>query len=403
MHFSIAREQLLKALKAVSGVVEHKQAQATVLSNALFALIADKLVITASDQDVELTFSVVPQQIYAGGEALLPFKKIWDICRAFPDNSIITIKISAHKATVVAGKSRFVLATLVAEQFPKIAHKEEAVTINIARRVLLELVERTAFAMAEQDVRYFLNGLYFEVNDDQLKAVAADGHRLVMHAVKLTPGAVSATSAISIIVPRKGVLEILRALHDGGDSISLMVSKAHLRLLCGDLELVSSLLEGRFPDYRMVIPRGGDKVVVGDRAVLKDAFARAATLLSEKVRGIILRLKSGHLKISANNTENDEAEDEVEVDYQGEDLEIGFNVRYLIDFLSISSADKIRFTFSNASNSALVEEQYASDVPEVEGRGEAQDLATKERRQYSRELAESGMAQGLYVIMPMRA
>lgn len=374
LNFSIAREQLHKALRIISGVVERKQATSPVFSNALFVLKADQLVITASDQDVELTYAVpVMESLHGDASALLPFKKIFDVCRAIPEDKVITICVEGDKATIVAGRSRFVLSTLVAEQFPKIQHSSAEVSINIARSTLLELVARTAFSMAEQDVRYFLNGLFFEINGNQIKAIAADGHRLVLHTVGVDAMDMPHRT---MIVPRKGVLEIARALQEGANSVDLIISNNNVRLLNGDFELVSKLIEGRFPDYRTVIPRGGDKVVIGNREILKEAFARAAALLSDKVRGIILRIKPGNMQISANSAENDVAEDEVEIEYSGEELEIGFNVRYLIEFMTIATAEQIRFTFSGASSSVLIEELQSTNEP---------------------------TGNGVYVIMPMRA
>lgn len=384
MQFSIVREQLLKALKAAAGVVERRQQTAPLLANVLFRVTENTLLVAATDQEVAVTYLVEVQGVEAGGAALLPFKKINDICRTLPEHALITLKFAKSRATIIAGSSKFVLAALPADEFPKIEATAGDVKIVLARKMLLELIERTAFAMAEEDVRYFLNGLLVEGRGTKLRAVAADGHRLATHAVNL-PNALKIP--IEIIIPRKGVLEILRALHhDGPENVSFVIGERHVRLCCGELELSSRLYDGKFPNYQQVIPRGGDKVMIGNREALKEAFQRAAALLSEKVRGIRLKLEQGgnSLKIFANNAEHDEAEEELAVGYEGAALEIGFNVRYLLDFLHNSSAEQVKLTFSDPHSSALLEEQRAESTEHAENSGGA----------------DKGMH--MYVIMPMR-
>lgn len=357
MHFTIQREAFLKPLKAVAGVVERRShVTLPILSNVLIEIRENRIFLTTTDQEVELNasgeidFSETPT-----GKMTVPLRKLMEICRALPEGSIITFKEEAQeKVCIRAGRSRFSLSSLPAQQFPTVSLHKQGVSLQVSNKNLKQLVDNISFAMAEQDVRYYLNGMLLEMKGDGLYGVAADGHRLALSIIKDVTSELKKPS-FRLIVPRKGVLELQRILAEEDETITLNLGPQHLSVTTRNIGLTSKLLEGKFPDYQRIIPAGGDKVVVGKRLLLKEAFLRAAALFSDKSRGIKLRLTSGCLNILATNADQDEVEEDIEVDYQGEELEIGFNVKYLIDFLTVIQDECIKLTFTNASSSARVE------------------------------------------------
>lgn len=372
MRFNIQREALLKPLKAVAGVVERRH-NLPILSHVLIRGVDHKISVTGTDQEVELIAEGELSEPVDAFQIVVPFRKLMDLCRALPEGVAISIQKEEERLVIRAGKSRFALSTLPVAEFPSLNPDLNDFRFIVSKQTLRNLIDNTCFAMAEQDVRYYLNGMLLEVKQGELFAVAADGHRL---ALSSTPISMPNQQALRIIVPRKGVIELQRLLDErtpdeGEDSITLVIGTNHLRAISGSITLTTKLLEGRFPEYERIIPKEGHKIVLGQREVLKEAFMRAATLFSDKFRGVRLQLTPGRLKILATNTEQDEVEEDLEVDYQGSELEIGFNVKYLIDFLNVIQTECVRFTFSDANNSA-----------KVEGVG-----------------AESG---GIYIIMPMR-
>jgi len=357
MQFAISRETLLKLLRMVSGAVERRQQQNPILSNVLLRLDSSVLYVIATDQEVGLVAeqaldSVVQQQ----GAITVPFRKLNDICKALPDGSELKLEVQDDRCVIKSGRSRFVLATLPAEKFPdiqKISRDDSVCSFIVPKKQFRWLVARTAFAMAEQDVRYFLNGMLLEVKQDKLFSVAADGHRLAMNYITLDAPDLP---AMRVIVPRKGILEIMRLVDEDDAELQLTIVASHIQAHSGGVTVTSKLLDGKFPDYERVIPRDGTKIVIGNRERLKEAFHRASALFSEKFRGVRLRMSAERLLVLASNPEHDQVEEDLEVEYNGQDLEVGFNVRYLIDFLSVVQSDLVRFTFSDANKSTLIEE-----------------------------------------------
>lgn len=356
MQLSILRETLLKLLRTVSGAVEKRQQQNPILSNILLRATNDTLCITATDQEVELIAAEPLSSIVTTGEITVPFRKFYDICKALPDNSELMLEMQEDRVIIKSGRSRFVLATLAAENFPdvqRITQEKSVCTFSIQKAQLAWLVARTSFAMAEQDVRYFLNGMLLEVKNNKLYSVAADGHRLAMNFVPLTE---LNTVNVRVIVPRKGILEIMRIVDEANTDLQITISDSHIQVHTGGITVTSKLLDGKFPDYERVIPRDGNKIVVGNRERLREAFNRASALFSERFRGVRLKMSPERLMVLASNPEQDEVEEDLEVDYQGQELEVGFNVRYLLDFLGVIQSDQVRFTFSDANKSTLIEE-----------------------------------------------
>ncbi|MNP30975.1 DNA polymerase III subunit beta [compost metagenome] len=213
--------------------------------------------------------------------------------------------------------------------------------------------------MAQQDVRYYLNGMLLEVSGETLRAVATDGHRLAMCALQnAVPGQ---QDRHQVIVPRKGILEMARLLTEQDGEVSIVLGQHHIRATTGEFTFTSKLVDGKFPDYERVVPKGGDKIVIGERQLLREAFSRTAILSNEKYRGIRLQLSNGLLKIQANNPEQEEAEEEVQVDYNGSALEIGFNVSYLLDVLGVMGTEQVRMILSDANSSALLQDAESED------------------------------------------
>lgn len=357
MHFTIQREAFLKPLKAVAGVVERRNhVMHPILSNVLIEISGSQIFLTTTDQEVELNASgELAEAASVPGKITVPLRKLMEICRTSPEGALLTFKEEEQdKVCIRAGRSRFSLSSLPAAQFPAVSESKQGVLLRISNKSFKQLVDNLSFAMAEQDVRYYLNGMLLEMKEEGLYGVAADGHRLALSIIKDIETDVK-RAALRLIVPRKGVLELQRILEDVDEIVTLILSPQHLCVKTKSMSLTSKLLEGKFPDYERIIPQGGDKVVIGKRTLLKEAFLRAAALFSDKSRGVRLRLTPGCLNILATNAEQDEVEEDLEVDYQGEELEIGFNIKYLIDFLTVLPDEKIKFTFTNASSSARVE------------------------------------------------
>ena len=369
MKFSIAREALIKPLNLVAGVVERRQTL-PILSNVLLALEDKTLSLTGTDLEVELIGRVELEAAGVDGEVTVPARKLVDICKSLPEGSTIEFSLEGGKATVKAGRSRFTLSTLPAADFPAVESGAGSVALSLDQSLVKQLIDGTAFAMAQQDVRYYLNGLYLEILGGRLRVVATDGHRL---ALATGPALVEATDT-GVIIPRKGVLELSRLL-DGSVPLELAIGTNHIRATNEQFTFTSKLVDGKFPDYERVIPKNADKSVIGERGELKQAFTRTAILSNEKYRGVRLKLSENSLDITANNPEQEQAEEAVGVQYTGTELEIGFNVSYLLDVLSVLEQPQVRLSLSDEASSALLE----NAEPPSEGEPER-----------------------LYVVMPMR-
>jgi len=349
MKFTIDRESLLKPLQQVIGVVERRQTL-PVLGNLLVVASGEGLQVTATDLEVEIQANA-PMDIDEGGEITLPARKLIDICRALPENAQIEFYFQDQKAQIRSGKSRFSLSTLPAGDFPVVEKVHSDYQFAISQSKFKELIDRTQFSMAQQDVRYYLNGLMLEIGNGLLRAVATDGHRLALCDMEVD---LKLSDSRQVIVPRKGIQELQRLLEGSDDPVQVEVGSNHIRIRPDDVCFTSKLVDGRFPDYDRVVPKGGDKLVVADRELLRRALSRTSILSNEKYRGIRLNLEKNNIKIQAHNPEQEEADEEFEVDYQGGGLEIGFNVTYLLDVLSTVRSDKVEITLSDSNSSCLI-------------------------------------------------
>jgi DNA polymerase-3 subunit beta len=348
MKLTAEREKLLTPLQAVIGVVERRQTM-PVLANVLLGVSQGRLSITATDLEVELvaTTEVTVQQ---GGDITVPGRKLLDILRALPEKTGITITVEGEKLVIRAGRSRFSLSTLPATEFPVIEDINSQQMVQITRKDLLRLLEKTHFSMAQQDVRYYLNGMLLEIEGQTLRAVATDGHRLALCEATL---ASKAKSSQQVIVPRKGVLELQRVLTDEGPA-DICIGTNHVRAQIGDVRFTSKLIDGRFPEYSRVIPAAAANAIRADRDVLRQALQRTAILSNEKYRGIRVTVKRNMITVQAHNPEQEEAEEEIEVAYSGADLEVGFNVNYLLDALAAIDGQEVELGLTDSNSSCLI-------------------------------------------------
>jgi DNA polymerase-3 subunit beta len=360
MKFSTDRGTLLKALSMLAGVVERPQQTQVilpVLSHLLFDCDEDGLSITGTDLEVELNVHVRDGvEVEQPGRATLPGRKLAEIWRSLPESSPVAVE-SGDQVRVRSGRSRFQLATLPAEEYPSMETGGDGETeLSVAPGDLRRLVDQTSFAMAQQDVRYYLNGLLLEVTDSHIRSVATDGHRLAMCTL---PGGAAGADRVQAIVPRKGVVELGRLLTDAEEPVELSLGNNYLRAKNAGYTLTTKLVEGQFPDYIKVIPRAGERQLSGDRETLRQSFLRAAIIGSDQRRVaplVRLAVEQDRLVVKANNAETqEEAEEEVSVDYQGDTFEIGFNVDYLQDVLGVVDSDNVRVSIADGGGSALIE------------------------------------------------
>lgn len=352
MKFKIAREKILKPLQHLAGVVERRQTL-PVLANVLVVLDGDKLSITGTDTEVELVANLILDQQYPGGQTTIPAKKLLDICKSLPDGGVIDFEQEENRVIIKCGRSKFNLSTLPAVEFPSLDDKKTAVQFAIRQGYLKELIDKTSFAMAQQDVRFYLNGMLLEVSQNRLRAVATDGHRLALGNREILFDAEGTTQAI---VPRKGITELARLFNDDDKDVVISLSGNHIRAETEDFRFTSKLIDAKYPDYERVLPKHGDKTIIADKDSLKQCFSRVSILSNEKYRGVRLKFESGVLTAAANNPEQEEAEESIVINYEGSQLEIGFNVNYLLDVLSVVKSESVSINLMDTNSSALIKE-----------------------------------------------
>lgn len=354
MKLNISREAFLKPLQLVAGVVERRQTL-PILANVLIAVKGGVLSLTGTDLEVEVLGWANADDVGGDDEVTVPARKLVDICRSLPEGAQIQLSTESDATTVkiTSGRSRFTLSSLPASEFPKTEDGGFLREFTVCQGRLKHLIDSTAFAIAHQDVRYYLNGMLWEAREQQLRTVATDGHRLAMTTVSLEAGI---GEKVQAIVPRKAVTELSRMLAGDSGDTTVTLGNAQLRIRTKDFQVTSKLVDGAYPDYDRVLPKGGTRTLIGNREELRSAFARTAILSNEKYRGVRLLLTANELRMVANNPVQEEAEEVVSVAYSGGDLEIGFNVGYILDALSVLRGQDVRFTLSDASSSALIED-----------------------------------------------
>ncbi|MGZ3185148.1 MAG: DNA polymerase III subunit beta [Telluria sp.] len=344
------RDTLLRPLQIVSGIVERRHTM-PILANILIRKDGEDVSFLSTDTEVQITTHAA---IGSGADqtgTTVAARKLLDILRALPESGDVTMTLLNKRLTVQSGKSRFALQTLAAEEFPTVAVAEEfSATVTLPQKTLKHLFNMVHFAMAQQDIRYYLNGLLLVLDGQNVIAVATDGHRLAFCQVPTE----ETFARQEVIIPRKTILELQRLLEESDETVSLEIAASQVKLTFADIELVSKLVEGKFPDYTRVIPKGYKNEFVISRDELLRSLQRAAIMTSDKFKGVRWMLAPGSLKISSTNADQEEAVEELEIDYGGDTIDIGFNVTYLLDVLNNLKCDQVNVALGDANSSALI-------------------------------------------------
>jgi DNA polymerase III subunit beta len=349
MQIQINREVLLKPLTSVTGIVERKHTL-PILSNLLLVAKNNQIQLTATDLEMQISM-IIESQFKGELSTTLSAKKFLDICRALPESANIDMQNNDSRMTVKAGKSRFNIQTLPAADYPIMTKAAGQTTqIQISQITFKKLLKQVEFAMAQQDIRYYLNGLLLEVTDNNLNIVGTDGHRLSFTSTKLNKN----YDKTEVIIPRKTVIELIKLLNDSEEEITIEIGAGQVNFSFSDIQLISKIIDGKFPDYNRVIPVGHNNTFTVNRMTVLTAMQRASILSNEKYRGIRMILSAGNLKLVSTNTEQEEAEEELDIDYAKDGMDIGFNVTYLIDVLNNVSDENINFSFADANSSCLI-------------------------------------------------
>jgi len=359
MKVSATREHLLEALQSVIGVVERRQTM-PILSNVLLSASDNRLRVTGTDLEVELV-AAAQVSVQQPGDTTVPGRKMLDIVRTLPEKTSVTLAREGEKVVLRGGRSRFSLSSLPASEFPVIEDIQAQHTLKIRAHECRRLIDKTHFAMAQQDVRYYLNGTLLETDGKALRAVATDGHRLSWCEVVLDG---KARDLQQIILPRKGVLELQRLL-DGEGDIEMAIGTNHIRVQIGEVRFTSKLIDGKLPEYDRVIPALPPRIMTAPRDAMRATLQRTSILSNEKYRGVRLTFAEGLLTVQAHNPEQEEAEDQLEVGFTGEEIEIGFNVSYLLDALGAIDADTVEVGLTDANSSCLIRKPGDSTVKYV--------------------------------------
>lgn len=356
MRLFIQREDILKPLLAVASIVEKRQTM-PILSNILISANEQGISFTGTDLEVEVIVNL-QTEVQQTGEITVSARKLVDICKALPENSKIDLAVSEGKLQIRSGRSKFNLQTLAATEFPRLDNFVSNATFNLEPSDFKTLLDKTAFSMALQDVRYYLNGLLLEILDGKILAVGTDGHRLSLSSKEVdTNGA----EGKQVILPRKAVLGLSRLLADSDKACTLQLTDNHIRLNFDESVFTAKLIDGRFPDYQRVIPPYADELVQGDKAQFRDALSRAAILASEKYRGVYLKIEPGSLWIKANNPDQEDAEEEVAIQYNGRPLEISFNASYLLDAINALETDDFIMSIQDETKSCIIRNADSED------------------------------------------
>ncbi len=372
MRLKIAKESLLNVLSHVVGAVERRHTL-NILSNVKVQVTEQALTITGSDLEVELVAStpLMEGACLQAGVTTVPARKLMDICKSLPSAALIDLQITEDQRCILkSGNSRFVLGTLPAEDYPLLTTENtQGTQVGVTQRELKRLFEKTSFAMAVQDVRFYLTGTLLEIDENQLRAVTTDGHRLAMCE---TAASSNATQAMQAIVPRKAVGELQRLLSVEDEQLSLLIGRELLNVTITianrdkeqggiTVRFTTKLIDGKFPDYRRVIPRGGDKNVRIAHDVFKQSLQRVAILSNEKLRGVFLKFDADTLQLRANNPEQDEAIEDLAIQYADAPMEMSFNAQYLLEVLNVLDGDDVAMTMTEANQSVLVQDPQQQD------------------------------------------
>jgi DNA polymerase III subunit beta len=343
------QEKLLSTLQSVSGIVERRHTL-PILANVLIRKTGDQLQLTTSDLEIQIRTGAQMDGDAGNFTTTVGARKLIDILRTMPSDQTVSIESSASKLILKGGKSRFTLQTLPAEDFPLVQEAANfGPAFSVPQKTLKELLAQVSFAMAVHDIRYYLNGILFVAEGKTLSLVATDGHRLAFSSAQLDVE----VPKQEVILPRKTVIEMQRLLSDSEGQIEMQFAGNQAKFSFGGMEFVTKLVEGKFPDYNRVIPKNHKNIITLGRAALLATLQRTAILTSEKFKGVRLNIEPGTLRVASNNAEQEEAVDELDIDYAGDAIEIGFNVTYLIDALGNMPQEMVRLELSDSNSSAL--------------------------------------------------
>ncbi|AJG17417.1 DNA polymerase III subunit beta [Cupriavidus basilensis] len=351
-----SRDNLLRPLQIVSGIVERRHTL-PILANLLIRKSGSNVSFLSTDIEIQITTHA---ECGVGSDTVattVAARKLLDILRAMPDGEV-ALSLNDKRMTVQSGKSRFALQTLAAEEFPTVAEASEfGASVSLPQKTFKHLLAMVHFAMAQQDIRYYLNGMLLVVDGKKVMAVATDGHRLAYCGVELDGEATSGEGAPSrqeVIIPRKTILELQRLLEDNDDPVQVQLAANQVKFTFANIELISKLVEGKFPDFQRVIPKGYKNAFAIDRVKLQQALQRTAILTTDKFKGVRCILDTHVLKISSTNADQEEAQEELELDYSGDALDIGFNVTYLLDVLANLKSEQVQVSLGDSNSSALI-------------------------------------------------
>lgn len=357
MKFSIGIDDILPALQSVIGVVEKRQTL-PILSNILVSINEGTMTITGTDLEVEISTSLAIEDPSISVDFTVPAKKLFDICKNLDSGITLNFELKDNKLILKAKKSRFILVTLAAENFPNLDPISSSSEFSVTQRDLKNLIDSTQFSMANQDVRYYLNGLLFEIYNNELRSIATDGHRLAYCGIDNLSNLINIPKDTTqqLIIPRKAITELNRLLSDSESLLKISVSPSHLNITFDSLDFTTKLIDGRFPDYQRVIPPTElcTKNIIADRLLLKQSLARIAVLSSEKYKAARLEFSENNLVAVVHNPEQEEAEENLQIDYSGEEFIIGFNVGYLVDALNAINDDQVTLSLTDANSSCLI-------------------------------------------------
>ena len=345
-----SKDTLLKPLQAVAGVVERKHTL-PILSNVLVEVVGGRAAFVATDLELQIT-TWTEEQGAADAALTVSARKLLDICRSLPDVEPIALDLTGEQLKVQSGRSRFNLQTLPARDFPKLQIPEgQGLSFSLPQGKLKQLLAQAQYAMAVQDIRYYLNGMLFSVQGKRLTVAATDGHRLAVDGVDLEQ---ELDQAMDVILPRKTVVELGKLLSDADDPVHVQLNQNQVVFRRPEFELRSKVVDGKFPDWQRVIPQGHDKQFAIQRQRLSQSLTRAAILTNDKYRGVRLALTPGSLRIACSNNEQEEAQEELDIDYAGDTLDIGFNVQYLQDVLNNLTVEAVQCSFGDPTSSLLI-------------------------------------------------
>ena len=361
MDFYITKEEVVKSLNQTLGVVEKRQTL-PILSNVLFEVDESSLKLTATDLESEISTTSIISNFKSGGKTTAPARKLSDLCRLLPDMTEIHFFLDGDNLRIETGSGKYNLSTLPSEDFPVFETEETQSQINISSQNLKTLISKTAFAMGNQDWRHYLNGLFLLIDDKTITTVATDAHRLALAHSSLNEAVSESTNGI---VPRKSINEIGKLVGEGSENVVIKLGQTSIAANVSGTTFVSKLIEGKFPDYEQVIPSGESSLLVVDRKNFSESLSRVSVLSSEKYKGVRILTKENSLNISANNPEKEQGEENVECEYQGEEIDIAFNVNYLQEILSTLDSEKIEINFFGSDKSCLITDPNSSDLKYV--------------------------------------